>query len=336
MLVEAGVCMLRGSFVLVAFDAPIGIPASYLDAARTVFDMEARATFVDWLPAALARADFCDPVRNPEDWSPARPFFQVQAGEGGRKLFEVAAAAYGVDLWRKIERETRGNSVFAFGLPGQVAPAAQALWRELVATLDTGVAIWPFDGSIAELAARRSVIACEIYPRAAYATALAVALPARPRSIAKTNPEVRAVEVASLRGAEWVRTWEVEIEDHALAVESEDHFDALMTGAAVLRLTLNSLPLSTFASDSVAEGAIFSHEPKDPRLGRVALDDRQGVQHSCKRSSCGPPRIARPRKVAHQRAVAVQASSRSARRSAGRPDEPSPLLPHRVSSDVGW
>lgn len=257
MLVEAGVCMLRGSFVLVAFDAPIGIPASYLDAARTVFDMEARATFVDWLPAALARADFCDPVRNPEDWSPARPFFQVQAGEGGRKLFEVAAAAYGVDLWRKIERETRGNSVFAFGLPGQVAPAAQALWRELVATLDTGVAIWPFDGSIAELAARRSVIACEIYPRAAYATALAVALPARPRSIAKTNPEVRAVEVASLRGAEWVRTWEVEIEDHALAVESEDHFDALMTGAAVLRLTLNSLPLSTFASDSVAEGAIL-------------------------------------------------------------------------------
>lgn len=256
-LVQAGASELREGFVLVAFDAPIGVPASYLDAARTIFDLEDRATFIDWLPAAFARAGFCDPVRTPEDWSPARPFFQVQAGEGGRKLFEVAAAAYGIDLWRGIERETRGNSVFAFGLPGQVAPAAQALWRELVAALDTGVAIWPFDGSIEELAARRSVIACEIYPRAAYGTALGAALPARPRSIAKTNPEVRAVEVVSLKGAEWVRTWDVEIEDDALAVESEDHSDALMTAAAVLRLTLDCLPLTTFESDSVAEGAIL-------------------------------------------------------------------------------
>ena len=101
------------------------------------------------------------------------------------------------------------------------------------------------------------MIACEIYPRAAYGTALGAALPARQRSIAKTKPEVRAVEVASLKGAEWVRTWEVEIEDDALAVESEDHFDALMTAAAVLRLTLECLPLTTFACDSVAEGAIL-------------------------------------------------------------------------------
>jgi alkylated DNA nucleotide flippase Atl1 len=256
-LVEAAECTLREGFVLVAFDAPIGVPSSYLDAARTILNMEDRTTFVDWLPIALGRAGFCDPVRNPEDWSPARPFFQVQAGEGGRKMFEVAAAAYGIDLWRGIEKETRGNSVFAFGLPGQVAPAAQALWRELVAALDTGVAIWPFDGSLEELAARRSVIACEIYPRAAYGTALGAALPARQRSIAKTKPEVRAVEVASLKGAEWVRTWEVEIEPDALAVESEDHFDALMTAAAVLRLTLECLPLTTFACDSVAEGAIL-------------------------------------------------------------------------------
>jgi hypothetical protein len=65
-----------------------------------------------------------------------------------------------------------------------------------------------------------------------------------------------AVEVASLRGAEWVRTWDVAIEDHASAVDSENHFDALMTAAAALRLTLDSLPPSTFASDPVAEGAI--------------------------------------------------------------------------------
>jgi alkylated DNA nucleotide flippase Atl1 len=256
-LVQAGMRARRNEFVLVAFDAPIGVPASYLDAARSMFDMEDRATFVDWLPAALARASFCDPVTDPEDWSPVRPFFQVRAGEGGRKLFEAAAAAYGVDLRRRIERETRGNSVFAFGLPGQVAPAAQALWRELAATLDTGAAIWPFDGSIEELARCRSVVLCEIYPRAAYGTALGAALPARPRSIAKTKAEVRAVEVAALKSAEWIRDWGVEIEHDAFAVDSEDHFDALMTAAAVLRLTLDGLPLTTFPCDSVAEGAIL-------------------------------------------------------------------------------
>jgi hypothetical protein len=257
-VIETGARHRKGAFALVAFDAPIGVPASYLNAARPIFDVRDSATFVDWLPAALDRPGFLDPIDRPEEWSPARPFFRVPAGRGGLGSFEAAASAHGVELKRAIEKETRGNSVFAFDLPGQVAPAAQSLWQELAsAALHPCVAIWPFDGLLEELAGRASVIAAEMYPRAAYGTALAVELPAMPRSLAKRNDDVRASVVAALTQAEWVRRDGVLIEDASFAVADDGAFDALITAAAVLRLTLATWPLSTFAADPVAEGAIL-------------------------------------------------------------------------------
>jgi len=245
-------------FALVAFDAPIGVPASYLDAARSIFALPKSATFVDWLPKALERPGFLDPVRRPAEWSPARPFFRVLAGRGGLGSFETAARAQGVELKRAIEKETRGNSVFAFDLPGQVAPAAQSLWTELASgALDTRVAIWPFDGSLEQLMERASVVVAEIYPRAAYGTALAGELPALPRGLAKTKGDVRAAEVVALTQAEWVQRGGVVIDDVQFAIADDGDFDALMTAAAILRLTLSALPLSTFGTDPIAEGAIL-------------------------------------------------------------------------------
>jgi len=43
----------RSGFALIAFDAPIGVPGSYLELARRHWPLPEDATFVDWLPAAL-------------------------------------------------------------------------------------------------------------------------------------------------------------------------------------------------------------------------------------------------------------------------------------------
>jgi hypothetical protein len=244
-------------FALIAFDAPIGVPRSYFELARQHLSLPKAATFVDWLPVALRQPDFFEPVTRASDWSVERPFFRVPKGPGGLRSFHEAAQLARIELKRSIEKATRGNSVFAFDLPGQVAPAAQTLWSELAAMVEPGAALWPFDGDFDQLVGRMFVLA-EIYPRAAYAVASAEALPARPRSLAKRQPPVREAEVARLLSARWIRELAVKIDNPARAASNEDDFDALMTAAALLRLVLEDRPLSTFAVDRVAEGGILA------------------------------------------------------------------------------
>ncbi len=63
--------------------------------------------------------------------------------------------------------------------------------------------------------------------------------------------------VARLQQAEWIRDEGVRIEGATDAVAHDGDFDALLTTAALLRLALARRPLSTFATDAVAEGAIL-------------------------------------------------------------------------------
>jgi len=149
----------RRSAVL-AFDAPLGVPRSYLDVYRATFGEF--ASFVSWLEHASALEEFCTPVTEPGEWAVGRPFFRVRPGKGGLTSFMHAAEARGVDLRRKIERRLHAKSVFAMGIPGHVAHAAQALWKELVAERAArGFSIWPFE-------TRRSdaPVVAEIYPAA--------------------------------------------------------------------------------------------------------------------------------------------------------------------------
>jgi hypothetical protein len=153
---------------LVSFDAPIGVPESYLDAARAAFGAPADATFLDWLPRAAASREFWDPVRSAADWSVRRPFFVVPKGTGSLTGFNGAAASAGIELKRYVEFASHGKSVFAFGLPGQVAPAAQTLWRELLLARNDypGFVVWPFEGSL-DVPEQGGLVVAENYPRAA-------------------------------------------------------------------------------------------------------------------------------------------------------------------------
>ena len=55
----------------------------------------------------------------------------------------------------------------------------------------------------------------------------------------------------------WIADFGVSLDDLPAAEQSEDDFDALMTVAALLRLTLAGRPLTRSAPDPVGEGGIL-------------------------------------------------------------------------------
>jgi hypothetical protein len=170
-VLEEAAALGGGERVLVSVDAPIGVPRSFLRHTDA-------ASFVEWLLRRPNAALTDEPVRDPTAWSIDRPFFRVQKGPGGLTRFIDAASTLGVRLWRDIDTRTHAKSMFAFGLPGQVAPAARALWTEIAEARASGLefTIWPFEQPRTELTV------AEIYPRAAYGIALAS------RTVAKVDP----------------------------------------------------------------------------------------------------------------------------------------------------
>jgi len=246
---------------LVAFDAPIGLPASYLaatapDATRGVPD------FLNWLRTAPAGT--FEVTEHAAQWTVARPFFRVPAGKGNRLAVEAAARELGVELWRRIETMTRGNSVFiTAGIPGSVGGAACDLWRGMLDAEQTGIpfSVWPFtDTELFRLLVAGVPVVAEIYPRAAYATALLdLALQKRPRlRVAKIQAPIRAGAVAALLDASWIKRLGVVIADQSRALNSEDDFDAMITAAALLRCVLDGEPLHPAALHSPGcEGGIL-------------------------------------------------------------------------------
>ena len=238
---------------LVGFDAPIGVPAGFIDPTRA-------RSFTAWLRSPRGTEAFV-PVRSPGEWTVSRPFFIVPGGEGSIKAFYARMEeALVVQPLRWIERKTQGKCVFiAGGIPGSVGSSAIDLWSGL-RKCPSRVAIWPFDGGIEELRRGSKTVVGEIYPRMAYGLAIGLGKGRQVRvAVAKTNREVREAFLQELMGGEnWVRRRKVTICDFERAAESEDAFDALVTAAALLRCVLEGTPLSnTPLDDRVAEGGIL-------------------------------------------------------------------------------
>jgi hypothetical protein len=247
-------------FRLIGIDAPIGVPASYLVAARSAFGVPPDASFLDWLPVALEHTEFLIPLRRARDWSPQRPFFNVRGVPGGRTDLEAAIRAHSVEPRRSVEEDTGGTSVFMLGIPSSAGAAALALWTELVAARgELNVAVWPFAGDLDKLSAGPRTVLAEIYPAAAYGTALAKTLPAPRRRVRKGVGHERVEVLRELERMGWLHEFGVLIaegdRDYALADDGD--FDALLTAAALLRLTLEGNNLFTCRVDPVAEGAML-------------------------------------------------------------------------------
>jgi hypothetical protein len=263
----------KGS-VLVTFDAPLGVPETYLAAAGRVQSGWLPKTFLDLLAYNCSNPGFFDATFLAEDWTIERPFFSVPRGAGGLTSYRrVAADRFRVDLYRAIDRLTRAKTLFAkSGIPGSVGSAACALWQDLGPRLSQrrNFRVWPFEGDLDFLlrsaAVTAAVVIGEIYPRAAYATAL-LDIPAAvrpPLAVAKTDASVRRRAIAVLTKTGWVAELGVSLEDLEAAEANEDDFDACITAAALLRCVLEGVSLCTPPSDSAcAEGGM---------LGTAAID----------------------------------------------------------------
>jgi hypothetical protein len=251
------------SRVLATFDVPLGVPESYFGAALRNSSTDFPG-FLQFLAFAQTIPGFFDQARTPAQWSVFRPFFSVPGEKEGLNAFVQAAAEQGVSLQRSIDRLTGAKPLFVkSGIPGSVGSATCALWQELgslLADRDRKSRVWPFEGILDDLLASAPVTVAEIYPRAAYATALLDEPPAnRPRlMIAKTDKEMRKEAVAALRKGEWVRNWAVQIQDSTAAESNEDDFDACFTAAALLRCVLEGLPMHAVPLESpMIEGGML-------------------------------------------------------------------------------
>ena len=234
---------------LVAFDAPLGVPASFLAALG-------QASFPAWL--LEARLDSCT---NVNDWSCAAPFFQVPKGKGSLGTFHDAAAAQKTKLQRTIDVRTGAKSPFiTAGIPGSVGSAARDLWRGLARARHAGLRfhLWPFEGDMGTLLARGGPVVGEMYPRALYATALKDEAPRSRLFVAKTDAETRRRAVHHLTETAWIAKHRVTLENLSEALASEDDFDAMIAAAALLRCAIEGLPFSAVEHhDPIAEGAIL-------------------------------------------------------------------------------
>lgn len=109
---------------------------------------------------------------------------------------------------------------------------------------DRAFQVWPFEGDLTMLLKSDSIIVGEIYPRAAYSTALLdgpVEL-RPPLSLEKTAADHRRSAIEALTNSEWVRGQRVSFENLDCAQANEDDFDACITAAALLRCELEGLP----------------------------------------------------------------------------------------------
>jgi hypothetical protein len=246
---------------LVAFDVPLGVPASYLAAAKLLWNDA--TNFLALVRRVAPDATYFESTTTAAEWRIDRPFFSVPAGIGGLNSYVDAARQQGVQLLRDIDRRTSARTLFAkAGIPGSVGSGTSALWRELGSelSLHRAFSVWPFEGSLENLPTRSRIVVAEIYPRAGYATALGAEAPhLRARlSISKTDDEVRREVVSRLPRLSWVLERSITLSDLPFAASNEDDFDACLTTMALLRCAIEDVPLSSpYLVDSVAEGGML-------------------------------------------------------------------------------
>src|SRR4051812_36449513 len=149
----------NGGRTLVGFDFPIGIPSAYGGKTRLADFRQALSHFGqgEW-------AHVFDVADQPHEVSIRRPFYPKGSRKGVSRTSLVSGlgVASFEDLLRICERKTpeRQAACSLFWTLGgnQVGRAAISGWRDVVRpAMERGAALWPFDGTLAELAAREGV-----------------------------------------------------------------------------------------------------------------------------------------------------------------------------------
>lgn len=222
--------------VLVGFDFPIGVPAEYARSAGITSFKEALSAF-----GGGAWPDFFSLAEEPGEISLRRPFYPYRPGGTKRQhLIDGLGVSSYDDLIRRCEQstDTRGQAASLFWTLGgqQVGRAAIIGWREVLQPAledpEMDVALWPFDGDLAELLENHDVVVTETYPAEG---CLHVGLPAPGRGWSKRSQDGRAARAAAI--LEWADRRDVvlppDVSDQISdgfgpSKEAEDPFDAVI------------------------------------------------------------------------------------------------------------
>lgn len=242
--------------VLVGIDAAIGLPCS-LWKSLPEENTTAPIHFIDFLFGKNLPIDFFEPVSTPDDWAPQQPFIRPPPGPWSLKKY-IEASNNGIH--RTIDIALKANPIFVMsGIPGTVGSGTQTLWKELIAIEDhLTFQVWPFQGPFGSILKTGTPIIAEIYPKACYGIAISDTLPAPLLSIAKTKASARESAIGQMLGSSWIREHKVKINDVVPALLNEDHFDALISAAALLRIFLEGAPVETADTvDAIAEGSVL-------------------------------------------------------------------------------
>ena len=161
----------RDGPILVGFDFPIGLPAAYAKQARHRGLRPALAGFGQgrW-------RDFYEVAAQPEQIALTRPFYPARPGGRSRRQL---VDGLGLETWQGLHRRCDGATAgrqaacpMFWTLGGnQVGKAMIVGWRDLLAPArrdGIDVAIWPFDGALADLIRSRRFVVTETYPGEVY------------------------------------------------------------------------------------------------------------------------------------------------------------------------
>jgi hypothetical protein len=264
--VEAGP---RG-VVLAGFDFPIGLPLAYARQARV-------RAFRTLLPSLAG--PFFEVAERPEEISILRPFYPARPGATSQAQLVAGLGVASMDeLFRVCERATplRRAAAPLFWTLGaqQVGKAAISGWRDALIPALRGaldVALWPFEGSLAELLAPGRIVVAETYPAEAYAH-LGLDLAAVSAGTAQ-GKRVQAVRAAQLpRVLEFATRLGVELEPELQAAfadgfgskpDGEDRFDATVALFSMLDVALGQRPAGEPADPEIRqiEGWILGQQP---------------------------------------------------------------------------
>jgi hypothetical protein len=151
-----------GPEAVLGVDFPVGVPRVYANLHAQEADF---STFLRGL-----RPEFFEVCRDLAEIAPGRPFYPARGVKGMTRDSHAEALGLGDrrGLSRLCDRATverpAGAPVFWTLGANQSGKAAIAAWRDLLIPQIERIALWPFEGRIADLLGRNATVVAETYP----------------------------------------------------------------------------------------------------------------------------------------------------------------------------
>jgi hypothetical protein len=148
-----------GPGVLAAFDCPIGVSREYaamaeLGTFRAALSAFGRGRFERFYEAADSAADIAT----------ERPFYPARGVKGTARDHLRSVLGDAAFAPRVCDRLAGAGPIFWLVGPRQVGRSAACIWRELITPRLASIALWPFDGRLAELLVAGRPVIAEMYP----------------------------------------------------------------------------------------------------------------------------------------------------------------------------